>query len=424
MTRWVVSLALLLAAPAIAVAREPVISYVDGTGTFRLYDEELEAEVDPPPPVPANFVGFRYGMSHNGRYIVFNDADKKLHLLDRATNSQLPLPGIDVYANPGGLTVSNTGLIGFDDNSNGPALVYDSATKAFVDIGLADNNGHRQTRLSGDGRFLATTCNDDNCIDDLDMGADPYIHNLQTMLDTAFPADATRDEEHPCIDADGSRVGFEKQTSPPGNLKRDLFLFDRSVSPPTAIPIPGVNDADEEEVNCVLDGDGEFLGFFDNNLSFRAYFVTGQAFITLPADKPFDERSTFSAPYAPPAPPPPPPPCCGPQPDVTKPVARRFRMTHRRFRPHHGATKFRFRLSEPADVRIAVRRRGRRVGSLRRDDRPAGPNVIAFSGRFRGRALRPGRYVAVLTATDAAGNRSRPRFIRFTVLPAGGDRQR
>ena len=77
-----------------------------------------------------------------------NDAAKKLHLLDRATNAQVPLPGIDVYANPGSLSVSNTGRIAFDDNGNGPALVYESATGQFVETGLAAANGHRQTRLS------------------------------------------------------------------------------------------------------------------------------------------------------------------------------------------------------------------------------------------------------------------------------------
>ena len=188
-TRWALTLALLLLAPSAALAREPIISYVDETGTFRLYDEETEAEINPPPAVPANFLGFRYGMSFDGRYIVFNDnpAPRKLHLLDRATGTEIPLPGIDVYTNPGALTVSNTGRIGFDDNGNGPALVYDSATGQFVDTGLAANNGHRQTRLSGDGLFLATTCNDSNCVDDLDMGADPYVQDLTTKLDTGFP---------------------------------------------------------------------------------------------------------------------------------------------------------------------------------------------------------------------------------------------
>ena len=112
MTRWALTLALPLLAPSAALAREPIISYVDETGTFRLYDEETEAEINPTARGPGHFLGFRYGMSFDGRYIVFNDnlAPRKLHLLDRSPGTEIPLPGIDVYTNPGALTVSNTGL--------------------------------------------------------------------------------------------------------------------------------------------------------------------------------------------------------------------------------------------------------------------------------------------------------------------------
>jgi hypothetical protein len=61
---------LLLLAPAAALADYPVISYVDESGVFRLYEAEFAKEVDPPPPVQANFPGFRYAISLNGRYIV------------------------------------------------------------------------------------------------------------------------------------------------------------------------------------------------------------------------------------------------------------------------------------------------------------------------------------------------------------------
>jgi hypothetical protein len=417
MTRWVLTLALLLLAPSAALAREPIISYVDETGSFRLYDEETEAEIDPPPAVSANFLGFKYGMSLNGRYIIFNDdpAPRKLHLLDRATNTQVPLPGIDVYTNPGSLTVSNAGLIGFDDNGNGPALVYNSATGQFVDTGLAPNNGHRQTRLSGDGLFLATTCNDSNCVDDLDTGSDPYVQDLATKLDTAFPNDANFDEEHPCVDADGSLVGLDKRPSA-GDAEKDIFLFDRSASPPQQIPLPGLNTADKRDEFCVIDAVGDYIGFFFDNTAFRVYHRATQTFLSLPSDKEFGTTSLFSAQYPPPQTgggnnPPPPPPG-----DVTRPGLRRLRMTHRRFRPQRRATAFRFVLSEQADVRIAIRRRGKRIGAIVRADRPAGPNRIYFSGRVRGRKLKPGAYVAALFATDAAGNTSAPKLIGFRVL--------
>jgi hypothetical protein len=425
MTRWVLaSLALLLAAPAAAAAREPVISYVDENGVFRLFDEQTETEVEPPPPVPvANAATFRYGMSLDGRYIAFTDADKKIHLLDRATNTQRPLPGVDVYTNPGSLTVSNTGLIAFDDNGNGPARVYDSATGQFIDSGLAADNGHRQTRLSGDGRFLATTCVD-GCVATTSDGADTFVQDLTTKTDTAFTFDAMRDEEHPCISGDGTFVGFDKDRNAMV-MQNDIFLYDRSQTAFVALNSE-VNDAGEDELFCVLDSSADHIGLTNQNgtVSFQVFEQSTAKFLVLPTDKEFDNRSLLSDPYLPPPPPDGGPTTQPPPPDVTRPVARRFRMTKRRFRPRRGATKFRFGLSEAADVRIRVNRRGRRLGVLRRDDRPAGPNAISFSGKFKRRALRPGRYVAVLTATDAAGNRSIARSIRFTVLRAGGDRRR
>lgn len=409
--------ALLLLAPATALARYPVISYIDENGVFRLYDAEFGSELDPP-PVPANFLGFRYAISPDGRYIVFNDdpAPRKLHLLDRATNTQVPLPGIDVYTNPGGLTVSNNGLIGFDDNGNGPALVYSSATGQFVETGLAASNDRREPRLSGDGVFLGT----------IDAGPDAYLQNLVTKTDTGFPKDLLVEEEHPCINGDGSRFGFDKR---PGiGLPFDVYVYDRSAPTPLALSLPGMNDPVKDETNCVLDADGAYVGLtYDQSgaATFRVFQVASGEFLTLPPDKEFDSRSLFSAPFQ--APPPggggggaAAPPPSG---DRTKPEVRRLRMTHRRFRPGRRATAFRFRLSEPARVRIVIRRRGRLAGTIRRRGLGAGANSISFNGRLRRRNLRPGPYDAVLIATDAAGNRSIPRLIGFRVLRPEGDRR-
>jgi Ca2+-binding RTX toxin-like protein len=106
-------------------------------------------------------------------------------------------------------------------------------------------------------------------------------------------------------------------------------------------------------------------------------------------------------------------------------------------------TAFRFRLSEAASVRVALRRaaagrqsRGRclrptrrlrparrctrfvavRGGALTRRNLAAGRGRIGFSGRIGRRALRPGRYRATLTATDLAGNRSRAHQVSFRVV--------
>ncbi len=81
-------------------------------------------------------------------------------------------------------------------------------------------------------------------------------------------------------------------------------------------------------------------------------------------------------------------------------------------------TRFRYSLSEAARVSLTIRRasegRFRTVGRLKRNG-VKGTNRVRFSGRIGRRALRPGRYRAVITATDAAGNRSTPKRARFRV---------
>ena len=45
----------------------------------------------------------------------------------------------------------------------------------------------------------------------------------------------------------------------------------------------------------------------------------------------------------------------------------------------------------------------------------AGRNAIRFYGRVGGHALRPGRSRIAVTATDAAGNRSKASHATFTI---------
>ena len=82
-------------------------------------------------------------------------------------------------------------------------------------------------------------------------------------------------------------------------------------------------------------------------------------------------------------------------------------------------TTLRYKLSESARVALKIQRkrgtRYRTVGTLRRNG-VSGPNRIRFTGRIGRRALRAGRYRAVIMATDAAGNRSAPRRTSFQVL--------
>ena len=97
--------------------------------------------------------------------------------------------------------------------------------------------------------------------------------------------------------------------------------------------------------------------------------------------------------------------------DTVAPVIRSLRATRARLR---------YILSERARVTVAVKRvvkrgghvRLRTIGSLKRRG-TEGANTLRL--RVNRRALRPGRYVAVIRATDAAGNRSKAHAIRLRV---------
>lgn len=101
-----------------------------------------------------------------------------------------------------------------------------------------------------------------------------------------------------------------------------------------------------------------------------------------------------------------------------------------------------FRLSEAANVSIRIERRlgqGRRfkgkcrkpsrklrkrkrctrwkkVRTLRRNNSPAGRSTVKFTGRFRGKALKPGRYRAVIVATDSAKMKSKLKTAKFRIV--------
>jgi hypothetical protein len=79
-------------------------------------------------------------------------------------------------------------------------------------------------------------------------------------------------------------------------------------------------------------------------------------------------------------------------------------------------TRVSYKLSENAKVVVKIQRVGKKrlVGKLTRTAK-SGRNVLAFSGRIGAKALRPGRYRAVITAVDAAGNRSAPQTVRFRI---------
>ena len=105
-------------------------------------------------------------------------------------------------------------------------------------------------------------------------------------------------------------------------------------------------------------------------------------------------------------------------------------------------SKLSFVLSEAANVSLRIERRlgkGRRlkgkcrkpsrklrkrkgctrwkkVRTLRSNNRPPGLSTIKFTGRFRGKALKPGRYRVVIVATDTAKMKSKRKTANFRIV--------
>ena len=98
---------------------------------------------------------------------------------------------------------------------------------------------------------------------------------------------------------------------------------------------------------------------------------------------------------------------------MTAPVLSKVSLKRKRFAVgRKRGTVLRFGLSEPARMKVRVRRAR---GSLVRA-KGAGAGRLRFSGRLGGRALRAGRHRMVVTATDAAGNRSPRVILRFRIV--------
>ena len=111
-----------------------------------------------------------------------------------------------------------------------------------------------------------------------------------------------------------------------------------------------------------------------------------------------------------------------------------------RNRPPVG-TRVRYRVSEAGTARFTVERRakgrkkGKRCVAPTKKNRKAkrctryvklkgsfsrvskaGLNSFRFTGRLRGKKLRPGRYRLVMVATDAAKNKSKPKRAKFRIV--------
>jgi len=323
-----------------ASARKPIVAYVDQTtNKLAYYDTESGVNIPAPnltiaPPL------HRFAVSFDGRYIVYEDASGKIHLFDRAVGAEIALPGINIYPQPDGLSVSNTGRIAFDNNSNGPAVVYESGSGSFINTGLAATNGHRQTHLSADGKFLATTCitgGTDCAVNNRNSGNSTlFVQNLETRTDTSFPLlnGAGKDEEHPCIDGDGGLVGGDVN-----DTHRDVFIF--SLSGKADLTAPFLNMASADTVDCVLSASGDYVGVASQTGVLRVYQTATGTAIPVPETitAPF---VWFISPYTPPAigPPPPSPPS----------ISNLFSFGKVKINRHKGTAKLPVKLPGPGTL--------------------------------------------------------------------------
>ena len=124
---------------------------------------------------------------------------------------------------------------------------------------------------------------------------------------------------------------------------------------------------------------------------------------------------------------------CPPKVGDAVPIVSGFGISNKAFAPKgrkpakasgvkRGA-KFTYSLSEPARVAIKIERRkpgkGRaryaRVMTIGGQQR-SGKDSTPFSGRVKGKPLKPGKYRATIVATDAAGQVSAPRQLTFRII--------
>jgi hypothetical protein len=124
------------------------------------------------------------------------------------------------------------------------------------------------------------------------------------------------------------------------------------------------------------------------------------------------------------------------------PTISKFGMTNRVFAPKVGekkrhrarssarktvkrGTRFTYTLSKPAKVTIAIERKktgrkGKRANFAKATalggQESQGPQSTPFSAVVKGKPLKPGRYRATITATDAAGQASAPQRLSFKIV--------
>ena len=356
------------------------------------------------------------------------------------------------------------------DLSDGRIVLVDRSTGGSV-----ANRGADYPDVSADGNRVAFTSTATNLGGGTAFNDDVYVRDLAAGTTTWASVPEDGDPAHssaldPAISADGRRVAFTQELPEFGYGAIDqaeVFVRDLAAGTTTLASTGPSGPADTGAIESSLSGDGTKVTFISDagNLGgpvdrFRtAYLRDLVAHTTSPvaqgrssedvavlsangacvalqsgsddlvagygADFTHVFLHALGAGCAPSG-----APGGGPGADTIAPRISRLRVTNRRFavgrrrtpriaKVRRGTT-FVFRLSEDARTTITIaRRKGRRLlrtATLVRARTRAGTNRIAYTGRIRRRVLRPGRYRATVRAVDAAGNRSAPRRVAFTVV--------
>ncbi len=323
----------------------------------------------------------------------------------------------------------------------------------------ADGSAY-EPALSADGRVIAFRASDEALAPEAGAwGAEDQIvaRDLATAQNTLVShagsgAPADSDASDPSVSGDGSVIAFSSAATNlvggvGGGSRHGVFARNMATGALNGPPAFGLvdNEPQNRAQSASLSDDGQCLAF--HAIGHNAFtgaegdFRTAYVYVVsgaCPKPVPADPQPAQPAPTA-----------ADPKPAITDAslLRKRFRVGKRATakqalaaRRTRAGTAFRFGLSTAADVTITLQRRaaGRRVGKtcrkptrslrnrpacvrfvkrglLTRGGLAAGRRRVAFSGRVGRRALRPGRYRAVLRASNAAGT-SAPVRLAFTIV--------
>jgi Tol biopolymer transport system component len=379
----------------------------------------------------ADAISLMPSISADGRYVAFESDANNLSMVDN----------------------NNVRNVFVRDMQTGTTSLVSRRTAGEGAPGGVDGDS-RAPVISDDGRHIAFTSEADNLsADDSNSTVNVFVRDTEastTMLvsrQNGSGAGGDGDSEEPSLSRDGRYVAFRSEANnlsgEDNNAVANVFVRDMQASETILASrrsaAEGGGGGDGDSGDPALSRDGRYVAFHSAADNLSALDSDGGLFDIF--------RHDLLGPNPP----------GGDQPgaDTRRPVIARLSLSNKVFavgraptprsavrqRSAKRGTRFRFSLSERADLRIELRRArpGRRAGGrcrkptrvnrskrrctryvlagvLRRDDLSGGRRSVRFSGRLGRRPLRRGGYLAVLTAVDEAGNRSLPRRVRMTIV--------